>query len=173
MNTKFDAWSIPDGMSLQEFVNSRIARFSTQRYDFSALKFQADFAAKYQQTQMHCIASGQRGAAGDSTAIASDKFYFSTHVLAAQTQQAFFAHNDVEEVLFVLRGEIELTVEYHGEQYSTRLNERDLISIPPMVYRRLYNPGLEDCVLCVMLGQEPTSSYSSATDLSLSEFEIY
>ena len=173
MNTKFDAWSIPDGMSLQEFVNSRIARFSTQRYDFTASKFQADFAAKYQQTQMHCIATGSRGVGGDTTRIASDKFCFSTSVLLAQTQQAFYAHQDVEEVLFVLRGCIDLTIEYHGEQYATQLNERDLISIPPMVYRRLFNPGLEDAILCVMLGHEPASTYTSGTDFGSSKFEIY
>jgi len=32
------------------------------------------------------------------------------------------------------------------------LKERDLISIPPGIYRGLFNPGQEDALMCVMLG---------------------
>jgi cupin superfamily acireductone dioxygenase involved in methionine salvage len=35
---------------------------------------------------------------------------------------------------------------------SNRLKERDLISIPPGIYRGLFNPGQEDALMCVMLG---------------------
>ena len=52
----------------------------------------------------------------------------------------------------MLRGEIDLFIEHNGEKFSTRLKERDLISIPPGIYRGLFNPGQEDALMCVMLG---------------------
>ena len=42
--------------------------------------------------------------------------------------------------------------EHEGEKFSTRLKERDLISIPPGIYRGLFNPCDEDALMCVMLG---------------------
>ena len=52
----------------------------------------------------------------------------------------------------MLRGEIDLFIEHNCEKFSTRLKERDLISIPPGIYRGLFNPGQEDALMCVMLG---------------------
>lgn len=36
-------WDRPEGASFEDWMNSRVARFSTRRYDWDALKFQADF----------------------------------------------------------------------------------------------------------------------------------
>lgn len=52
----------------------------------------------------------------------------------------------------MLRGSIELTVEENGEETSLVLNYRDLISIPPNVYRGLRNHTQEDALMCVMIG---------------------
>jgi cupin superfamily acireductone dioxygenase involved in methionine salvage len=52
----------------------------------------------------------------------------------------------------MLRGTINLFVEHNGERFETTLRERDLISIPPGIYRGLFNPGQEDALMCVMLG---------------------
>ena len=61
-------------------------------------------------------------------------------------------HVDVEEVFFMLRGKIMLTVDHEGERYETELRERDLISVPAGVYRGLINHGQEEALMCVMLG---------------------
>ena len=61
-------------------------------------------------------------------------------------------HRDVEEVFFTLKGSIKLFLEQDGKQYVTRLGERDLVSIPPGVYRGLCNTGQEEALLLVMLG---------------------
>jgi quercetin dioxygenase-like cupin family protein len=61
-------------------------------------------------------------------------------------------HDDVEEVFFMLRGKIRLTLESEGESWETELGERDLISVPPGVYRGLVNEGEEEALMCVMLG---------------------
>ena len=58
----------------------------------------------------------------------------------------------------MLRGSITLFVEFEGEKFETQLNERDLISIPPGIYRGLLNHGEEDALMCVMLGaSKPTT----------------
>jgi quercetin dioxygenase-like cupin family protein len=61
-------------------------------------------------------------------------------------------HNDVEEIFFVLRGKVKVTCEKDGETWEAVLGERDLVSIPPGVYRGEINIGDEDCLMCVMLG---------------------
>jgi quercetin dioxygenase-like cupin family protein len=61
-------------------------------------------------------------------------------------------HNDVEEIFFVIRGKVKVTCEKDGETWETVLGDRDLVSIPPGVYRGEVNVGEEDCLMCVMLG---------------------
>ena len=62
-------------------------------------------------------------------------------------------HRDVEEVFFILRGNrVRLMFEADGETWETELKERDLISVPPGVYRGLVNEGMEEALMCVMLG---------------------
>lgn len=61
-------------------------------------------------------------------------------------------HTDVEEVFFILRGKIKLILEKDGERYETVLTDRDLVSVPPGVYREEINIGEEDALMCVMLG---------------------
>ena len=62
-------------------------------------------------------------------------------------------HHDTEEVFFILRGnKIRLMFEAESDTWETYLKERDLISIPPGVYRGLVNEGIEEALMCVMLG---------------------
>jgi hypothetical protein len=51
-----------------------------------------------------------------------------------------------------LRGRVRVSCEKDGEQWETILGERDLVSIPPGVYRGEVNIGEEDALMCVMLG---------------------
>ena len=52
----------------------------------------------------------------------------------------------------MLRGRIRLTVQGEDQKWETVLKERDLISVPPGVYRELINEGQEEALMCVMLG---------------------
>jgi mannose-6-phosphate isomerase-like protein (cupin superfamily) len=61
-------------------------------------------------------------------------------------------HVDVEEVFFVLRGKLKLVLEKDGERFETILTDRDVVSVPPGVYREEINIGDEDALMCVMLG---------------------
>jgi quercetin dioxygenase-like cupin family protein len=140
------------GKSFGERMNQRIARYETRSYDWNALKFQADFDPKYKRAQMRYMGTGGTGVGTDENTVPADTFTFSTMVLPPQCEGPLHVHDDVEEVFFMLRGKIRLTLEQSGERFETELRERDLISIPPGIYRGLFNHGQEEALMCVMLG---------------------
>ena len=149
----FPTWRKPDGMSLGDwFESQRIARFESRTYDWNALKFQADFDPKYRRSQMRYIGLGAAGAKSDANVIPAEHFTFSTMVLPAGCEGPSHVHDDVEEVFFMLRGRIKLFLEQDGETAETILNERDVVSVPPGIYRGLLNIGQEEALMCVMLG---------------------
>ena len=149
----FDSWCKPDNMSLAEWIeSSRIARFESRTYDWDALKFQADYDPKYSRSQMRYIGLGAAGTKSDGNVIPSENFTFSTMVLPAGCEGPSHVHDDVEEVFFMLKGRIRLFLDYGGETAETTLNERDVVSVPPGVYRGLENIGQEEALMCVMLG---------------------
>jgi mannose-6-phosphate isomerase-like protein (cupin superfamily) len=139
-------------MDFKQWMESRIARHSTRKYDWDALKFQADYDAKYRRAQMRYLGTGGTGVKSDANVIAAEHFTFSTMLLPAGHEGPLHVHHDVEEVFFILRGKLKLMLEKDGERYETVLAERDLVSIPPGVYRGEVNIGEEDCLMCVMLG---------------------
>ena len=51
-----------------------------------------------------------------------------------------------------LRGQMKVICEKDGQKWEATLGERDLISVPPGVYREEHNTGEEDALMCVMLG---------------------
>ncbi|MBV8535781.1 MAG: cupin domain-containing protein [Alphaproteobacteria bacterium] len=138
--------------SLEAQITSRIARHETRRYDWDALKFQADFDPKYGRAQMRYVGTGGTGVSADTNVVPSEHFTFSTMLIPAGHEGPMHLHTDVEEIFFVLRGTVKVMCERDGETYETVLKERDLISIPPGVYRGEINIGEEDCLMCVMLG---------------------
>ena len=71
----------PDHLTMEEWVESRIARFEGRKYDWNALKFQADFDPKYRRAQMRYIGTGATGVANDTNTVQADHFTFSTMVL--------------------------------------------------------------------------------------------
>lgn len=140
------------GNSLEAQIKSRVARHETRRYDWDALKFQADFDPKYGRAQMRYVGTGGTGVSADTGVVPSEHFTFSTMLIPAGHEGPMHLHTDVEEIFFVLRGTVKVMCERDGESYETVLKERDLISIPPGVYRGEINIGEEDCLMCVMLG---------------------
>ncbi|MFK4753101.1 cupin domain-containing protein [Oceanobacter antarcticus] len=152
MSETFESWSKPTDKSLEEFMAGRIARKEDRNYDFNALKFQADYDPKYRRAQMRYMGTGAAGVTSDTNTVPSEHFTFSTMLLPAQCEGPLHLHDDVEEVFFMLRGSIRLFLEQDGEKCETVLHERDLVSIPPGIYRGLYNDTQEDALMCVMLG---------------------
>ncbi len=134
------------------YIESRIARFETRRYDFDALKFQADYDPKYRRAQVRYMGTGAAGVTSDMNVVPAEHFTFSTMLLPGGSEGPMHVHHDVEEVFFMLRGKVTLFMEHEGKKHETEFNERDLISVPPGVYRGLVNKGQEEALLCVMLG---------------------
>ena len=141
-----------NGQSFAEWMESRVARKSTRRYDWDALKFQADFDPKYRRAQMRYVGTGGTGVAKDSNTVPSAHFTFSTMVIPAGNIGPSHIHHDVEEIFFVMRGAMKVICEKDGQRWEATLGERDLISVPPGVYREEHNIGDEDALMCVMLG---------------------
>ena len=141
-----------DGQSLADWMEARVARFATRKYDWDALKFQADYDPSYRRAQMRYVGTGGTGVATDMNTVPSAHFTFSTMVIPAGNVGPSHIHYDVEEVFFVMRGKMKIACEKDGQRWEAVLNERDLISVPPGVYREETNVGDEDALMCVMLG---------------------
>ena len=78
-----DTLAQPEGSSLQQWMETRIARFATRRYDFDALKFLAHFDPKYRRGQMRYLGTGGSGVAADVNTVPAENFTFSTMVIPA------------------------------------------------------------------------------------------
>ena len=83
--------------SFADSMNSRCALFSTRRYDWNALKFQADFDPKYRRAQMRYLGTGGTGVAADSASVPAEHFTFSTMIIPAGHEGPMHLHTDVEE----------------------------------------------------------------------------
>ncbi len=140
------------GQSFEQWMESRVARYATRRYDWDALKFQADYDPLYRRAQMRYMGTGGTGVAKDVNTVPAAHFTFSTMVIPAGHIGPSHIHYDVEEVFFVLRGKMKVICEKDGQTWEAVLGERDLISVPPGVYREERNIGEEDALMCVMLG---------------------
>ncbi len=156
------------GQSFAQWIESRVARYQTRRYDWDALKFQADFDPKYRRAQMRYVGTGGTGVASDSNTVPSEHFTFSTMVIPAGHEGPMHLHTDVEEVFFVIRGKVKVMCEKDGEYWEAVVTDRDLISVPPGVYRGEINIGDEDALMCVMLGSPKpvTPTYPAAHPLA-------
>jgi mannose-6-phosphate isomerase-like protein (cupin superfamily) len=140
------------GQNFTQWLESRVARYATRRYDWDALKFQADFDPKYRRAQMRYVGTGGTGVAKDVNTVPAGHFTFSTMVIPAGHVGPSHIHYDVEEIFFVMRGKMLVICEKDGQRWEATLGERDLISVPPGVYREEHNTGDEDALMCVMLG---------------------
>ena len=156
---------------LADAMKSRVARLKTRTYDWDALKFQADFDPKYRRAQMRYIGTGGTGVADDDNAVPAEHFTFSTMVLPPKCEGPPHVHDDVEEVFFMVRGKIRVFLEKDGEKWETELAERDLISVPPGVYRGLLNEGDEEALMCVMLGASKPKTPTYPADHPLAKIK--
>ncbi len=165
------SWDQPEGASFGEWMESRVARLSTRKYDWNALKFQADYDPKYGRAQMRYIGTGGTGVATDTNVIPSENFTFSTMIIPAGHEGPPHLHIDVEEVFFVLRGKLKLVLEKDGERFETILTDRDVVSVPPGVYREEINIGEEDALMCVMLGAKKPLTPTYPADHPLAQIK--
>jgi uncharacterized RmlC-like cupin family protein len=151
----------PAGKSFGEWMDSRCVLRSTRHYDWNALKFQADHDPLYARAQMRYLGTGATGVCTDANTVPAVHFTFSTMKIPVGHIGPLHLHEDTEEVFFVLRGRVKVMCESRsGETWEVEAGERDLISVPPGVYRGEINVGDEEALMCVMVGspkpQTPT-----------------
>ena len=77
------SWDQPEGASFNDWMEGRVARYATRRYDWDALKFQADYDRKYRRAQMRYVGTGGTGVAKDVNTVPAGGFTFSTMVIPA------------------------------------------------------------------------------------------
>jgi mannose-6-phosphate isomerase-like protein (cupin superfamily) len=161
---------IPEGKSLKQWLESRVARHETRTLDWDALKFQADYDPKYRRAQMRYVGTGATGVSADENAVPAEHFTFSTMVLPAGCEGPLHLHTDAEEVFFIMRGErVRIMIEHLGQLEEIMLKERDLISVPPGVYRGLVNEGREEALMLVIIGSTKPEKPSYPPDHPLSK----
>ncbi|NUU23405.1 MAG: cupin domain-containing protein [Streptomycetaceae bacterium] len=159
-----------DSTDLEQLIDSCIAARATRYEDWDTLAFQAKAGDEFRRAQVRYIGSGATGDhTTDTRILASDHFTFSNMRLPAGAVGPEHTHHDVEEVFFVLEGELEVTVHdvEDGTRTATRtLGYRDLIRVPAGVPRSLRNAGQDDALFCVIIGaqkpQLPTYPPTSA-----------
>lgn len=137
--------------SVEEFEKKYVGRLSAKEFDWDVLKFQEEVDPKYRRAQMRYIGRGATATA-DSTVIEAENFTLSTMILPSGSVGPLHLHSDVEEVFFILKGQMIALLEFDGEVHEIPLNERDCISVPPGYYRGIKNDTEEDAMMLVMLG---------------------
>lgn len=141
---------------LDELIDSSIASRESRIVDFDTLKFQTKMGEKFRRGQVRYIGSGATGDhSDDNNILQAEHFTFSNMVLPAGCVGPEHTHPDVEEVFFVLEGQVEFSVHdvVDGTKKSSRvLGYRDLIRVPAGVPRSLRTVSEEDALICVIIG---------------------
>ncbi|MFC9977288.1 cupin domain-containing protein [Spirillospora sp. NPDC127200] len=158
------------GVDLDQLIDSCIAARDSRYEDWDTLGFQAKAGDQFRRAQIRYIGSGATGDhETDTRILPSEHFTFSNMRLPAGAVGPEHTHHDVEEVFFVLEGELEVTVHdvEDGTKTASRvLGYRDLIRVPAGVPRSLRNLGDADALFCVIIGarkpQLPTYPPTSA-----------
>ncbi|MGO4889401.1 cupin domain-containing protein [Anaerobacillus sp. MEB173] len=140
-------------LDIKEFEKKYVARLQNRSLDWNVLKFQEDIDPRYKRAQMRYIGRGATANA-DANVITAENFTLSTMVLPPGCIGPLHLHDDVEEVFFILKGNVTALIQEDSdsEVHEIALNERDCISSPPGVYRGIRNDGDEEALMLVMLG---------------------
>jgi len=141
---------------LDQLIDSCIAGRDSRHEDWDTLGFQAQAGDEFRRAQIRYIGSGATGDHGnDNRILPAEHFTFSNMRLPVGAVGPEHTHHDVEEVFYVLEGELEVSVHdvADGTRTATRtLGYRDLIRVPAGVPRSLRNSGDVDALFCVVIG---------------------
>ena len=107
---------------------------------------------KYRRAQIRYLGGGGTGKHDDPNVITAQHFTLSTMLLPPGSEGPLHLHSDVEEVFFVLDGEVTCTWAEEGREVERALGPRDMICTPAGVYRGVRNDGDSDVLMLVMLG---------------------
>ena len=138
---------------LESAIDAMVASRETREEDWDTLAFQTKAGPQYRRAQIRYIGSGGTGHHdSDQRILEAEHFTFSNMLLPPGAEGPEHDHHDVEEVFFVLEGELEVTIHDGDRSASRRLGYRDLIKVPPNTPRSLRNVGDTNALFVVMLG---------------------
>lgn len=137
--------------SIEEFKKNHVAKLETRELNWIATAQEA-IDPKYKRGQKAYIV-GDGG--NDTGKIKADHFNLRTMVIPSGCEGPLHMHDDVEEVFFVLKGNMIAMIQDKdgGEIHEIPLQDRDCISVPPNdIYRGIKNVGDEEALVLVILG---------------------
>lgn len=138
------------GLTNEQIFDRYVQHFADTEGDWNAF---ADSQLEGRRRAQHrFIGAGGSGKHDDPNAIPAGHFTLS--VMQMPPGQAASPHtHEVEEVLFVLEGELTITLEDESGRQSTHLLKKwDCISCPPGVPHGFANSGVVDTYVQVMIG---------------------
>jgi len=138
-------------ITIEEFEQKFIARRETRKLDYNALSFQEKVNPAYRRAQCRYVGTGGI-ATTDTNVIQAEHFTLSNMYLPVGAEGPLHLHSDVEEVFFVIQGQITALVQIGETVHEVKLGERDCIWTPPGYYRGVRNDGDCEAVMAVMLG---------------------
>lgn len=143
---------------LEKTIDEALATNATRNVDFDTLAFQTKAGDQFRRAQVRYIGSGATGNhEGDGNILPADHFTFSNMVLPSGCVGPEHTHHDVEEVFFVLEGEVRFSVhdaEDGNKKASRVLGRYDLLRVPAGVPRSLRTVSDEDARICVIIGTQ-------------------
>jgi quercetin dioxygenase-like cupin family protein len=146
----------PSGTDLDTLIDLCVATADSRHEDWDTLGFQAKQGEQFRRAQIRYIGSGATGDhSADTRTLAPEHFTFSNMRLPKGAVGPEHTHHDVEEVFFVIEGQVEFSVHdpIDGTKKASRtLGYRDLIRVPADVPRSLRVVGDEDALICVIIG---------------------
>ncbi len=156
--------------SLQDRMEKHIVRLTGRQEDWGALDFQTKVSPKYRRAQIRYLGGGGTGMHDDPNILQANNFTLSTMLLPSGCEGPLHKHHDVEEVFFVIQGEVTIIWEEDGQEVESKIGERDMCYTPPGMFRGLRNDTGQDALMLVMLGtgrpQLPSYPEGGAMDLA-------
>jgi quercetin dioxygenase-like cupin family protein len=135
-------------------IDGYVGRLKDRQLDWGVLEFQAKVDPKYRRAQMRYVGGGGTGRHDDPNIIKAGNFTLSTMVLPAGHEGPLHLHTDVEEVFFVLEGSLTCIWSDGQREIERTLGPRDLIWIPPGIWRGVRNDGDKDTAFLTLLGAQ-------------------
>lgn len=137
-------------LTLEEIAQRYVARYIDRKPDWDAF---ADARVDgYRRAQHRFIGAGGSGKHDDANAIPPRGFTLSIVYVEPGQGNAPHTH-EVEEVFFVLRGQLTVFIQDEADRrLDVKLGPWDCIACPPGVIRGYINDGLEPAYFQVMLG---------------------
>ena len=138
-------------LSLEEMAQRFTARFQDRQADWYA--FEDARIEGFKRAQHRYIGAGASGKVGDTNVVPPGAFTLSVMFVPPGQGNASHTH-EVEEVFFVLRGNLSTFLEDEaGRRVDVKLGPWDCIACPAGVIHGYQNDSLEPVWLQIMLGK--------------------